>query len=74
VVWSAQPEAGKGEYVALFNVGEAAHDVHVDWKELGMAGTKYKMRDLWLHKDLGAANAIAATIPAHGCVLYKVSD
>jgi hypothetical protein len=74
VVWAAQPEAGKGEYVALFNVGEAAHDVHVDWKELGMAGTKYKMRDLWLHKDLGAANAIAATIPAHGCVLYKVSD
>jgi alpha-galactosidase len=72
VVWSAQPEQGNGEYVALFNIGESALNAHIEWKDLDLKGTKYKIRDLWLHKDLGSA--IAATIPAHGCVLYKVSD
>lgn len=74
VVWSARPESGSDQYVALLNIGESAQTARLHWKELGLTGKKYKVRDLWLHKNLGAAGAIAVAIPAHGCVLYRISD
>ena len=74
VVWSARPESGPGQYVALFNTGVSAQTAHLSWKELGLTGKKYEMRDLWSHKNLGAAGEIAVTIPVHGCVLYRISD
>lgn len=74
VIWSAQPETGTGEYIALFNVGESSQTAHVSWKDLGIQGAKHKLRDLWLHQDLGSADAIATSIPVHGCVLYKISN
>ncbi|HEY1801950.1 MAG TPA: glycoside hydrolase family 27 protein [Terriglobales bacterium] len=73
VVWSARPESGSDQYVALFNIGESAQTARLSWKELGLAEKKYKLRDLWSHKNLGAAGEIAVAIPAHGCVLYRIS-
>jgi len=74
VVWSSQPEQGTDEYVAVFNTGESTLNAQVNWKDLGLSAGKHRLRDLWERKDLGTADAIAATISAHGCVLYEVSN
>ncbi|HWF92549.1 MAG TPA: glycoside hydrolase family 27 protein [Terriglobales bacterium] len=74
VVWSARPASGTDQYVALFNTAESAQTAHLSWEELGLTGKKYKMRDLWSHKNLGAAGEIAVTIPVHGCVLYRITE
>ena len=72
-VWTARAEAGEASYyVAVFNRTAAAQDARYAWKELGLAEGKYAVRDLWEHQDLGAAESLAARVPAHGCVLYRL--
>jgi alpha-galactosidase len=72
-VWLAQAGSGDGQYLAVFNLTESKTVAQYDWKDLGLAGTAYKLRDLWEHKDLGSMNALTATLPAHGCMLYRLS-
>jgi alpha-galactosidase len=38
-----------------------------------LSGTAYTLRDLWEHKDLGAAGALTVTLPPHGSILYRLS-
>ena len=73
VVWSAREGSGNGQYLAVFNLTESKADVKYEWKDLGLGGKVYKLRDLWEHKDLGSADALAATLPPHGSLLYRVS-
>jgi alpha-galactosidase len=70
-VWTSQG-SGNLRYVAIFNVSEAPESLSYSWKDLGFVAPKYKVRDLWEHKDLGAAAAITATVPSHGVVLYGI--
>jgi alpha-galactosidase len=72
-VWLAEPVSGKGYYVAVFNLEEAAATVQYAWNDLGLSEKEYRLRDLWEHKDLGSANAIRIRVPPHGAVLYSVS-
>jgi alpha-galactosidase len=73
VVWLAQSTSENAQYVAVFNRSESSAMVHYEWKDLGLAGKIYKLRDLWEHKDLGAAGALTAKLPAHGSLLYGLS-
>jgi hypothetical protein len=73
IVWTAKPDSGGGNYVAVFNISDAAQNVHYKWKELGLAGRRYKLRDLWEHKDLAAADSISPSVPSHGTVLYRLA-
>jgi alpha-galactosidase len=73
IIWKADTMNARGEYVALFNLGEEAQTVVVSWKELGVRG-KEAVRDLWQKKDLGAFEGqFAARINPHGAGLYKVT-
>ena len=73
-VWLAQVGSGDGQYLAVFNLTEARADVKYEWKELGFTGEKYKLRDLWEHKDLGPASALTVQLPPHASVLYRVTS
>jgi alpha-galactosidase len=73
VVWLAQSESEDGHYLAIFNVRESNAILTYQWKELGLPGGIYKLRDLWDHKDLDPAGSITATLPPHGSALYRVS-
>jgi alpha-galactosidase len=73
VVWTAQPETGDDRYVAVFNLDQQEQKVHYAWKDLGLPDAKYKSRDLWDHRNMGAADALSTTVGPHGCVLYRVS-
>ena len=73
VVWVAQAAAADGHYLALFNLTESSQKLQYAWKDLGLASSKYKVRDLWERKDLGVEDAIIVTLPPHGSVLYEAS-
>jgi alpha-galactosidase len=72
VVWVADAGSKGKSYVAAFNRSESELPVAYTWKELGLSGSEYLVRDLWERKDLRVAKQLAAHIPAHGCVLYGV--
>lgn len=74
VVWTARPETGRDYYVAIFNLSDSAQPVRLVLSELGLTAGVYQLRDLWEHRKLGSAKAIElASLPAHACVLYRVS-
>ena len=72
VAWTASADEGGGQYVAVFNLGDAATEIHLNWKQLGLPEGKHAVRDLWAKKDLGAADALATRLPAHAPMLYRV--
>ena len=73
VIWLAQSASENAQYLAVFNRSESSSVVHYQWKDLGLDGKTYKLRDLWEHKDLGPASALTATLPTHGSLLYRLS-
>jgi hypothetical protein len=73
VVWLAQGGSGQAQYLAVFNLTKSKAVLRYGWKELDLAGPAYELRDLWEHKDLGSTEALRATLPPHGCVLYRLT-
>jgi hypothetical protein len=73
VVWLARAAVENTYYIAVFNLENASETVRYQWKDLGLDGATYQLRDLWEQKDLGPANAVTATLPAHGTALYRIS-
>jgi hypothetical protein len=73
VAWTSVSENRDKSYLALFNVGDAA--VHVD-ETLAKYGfvdrAEYKVRDVWMRKEMGAQNALVVDLPAHGVMLFSV--
>jgi alpha-galactosidase len=60
--------------IALFNESDSAQRIATTAQEAGLpAADAYNVRDLWQHKDYNTAGTIAATVPAHGTVLVRVS-
>ncbi|MEV7194184.1 NPCBM/NEW2 domain-containing protein [Streptomyces sp. NPDC093510] len=60
--------------VALFNETGTAQSVSTTAKAVGLPeADAYTLRDLWEHKSYNTAGRIAATVPAHGTVLLRVS-
>lgn len=59
-------------YIAVFNTGNAQQSIQYKWKELGLEGSEYKVRDLWQRKDLGRARSLRVNVPPHASVLFQV--
>ncbi|MEW2155697.1 NPCBM/NEW2 domain-containing protein [Streptomyces sp. NPDC007189] len=60
--------------VALFNESGTAQRIATTASAVGLPGASaYTLRDLWQHKTYNTAGTIAATVPAHGTVLLRVS-
>jgi alpha-galactosidase len=72
-IWT-KPLADGSQAVGLFNRGESATTITLDFKSIG-APASAKLRDLLDHKDLGTIqNSFSANVPTHGVVLVKVSN
>jgi alpha-galactosidase len=70
-VW-AKDLADGSKAVGLFNRGEAAASVTVNWADLGLSG-KCHVRDLWRQKDAGKfAGSFTADVPRHGVCLVRI--
>ncbi|HKF21091.1 MAG TPA: glycoside hydrolase family 27 protein [Candidatus Angelobacter sp.] len=72
MVWRAQASDGDGEYLAVFNRTETSQAIEYRWKDLGLEGDSYSLRDLWEHKNLGRTPTLKVQLPGHGAVLYRV--
>jgi len=72
-VWAKPLEDGSLA-VGLFNLAEAEGPVLLQREALGLKG-RYRVRDLWRQKDLGAFNGtyLEAKVGRHGVVLLKLT-
>ena len=73
VAWTSVSENRDKSYLALFNVGDSP--VHIDktFAQYGFVDhAEYKVRDVWMRKEMGALNALTVDLPAHGTVLYSL--
>ncbi|MET8560245.1 NPCBM/NEW2 domain-containing protein [Streptomyces flaveolus] len=60
--------------VALFNESGTAQRIATSAGAVGLPDADaYAQRDLWQHRTYNTAGTIAATVPAHGTVLLRVS-
>ncbi|MGW0767702.1 NPCBM/NEW2 domain-containing protein [Streptomyces sp. NPDC002676] len=60
--------------VALFNESGTAQRIATTAGAVGLPDAAgYTLRDLWQHRTYNTAGTIAATVPAHGTVLLRVS-
>lgn len=71
IIWRAK--SANGFYLAGFNVGDSSQTLHYDWKDLGLKPGKYKIRDLWMHKNLGMAESLTVELRPHASMLYSAS-
>jgi hypothetical protein len=72
-VWLAQPESGRDHYLAVFNIGDSEQTVHYEWKDVGLSGTSYKMRDLWERRNAGSAASLTVKLAPHASMLYRLT-
>ncbi len=71
VVWTSE-DGKKAHYVAVFNLGEEKRQLEWSWKDTGLPEGTYKIRDLWLRKNLGSAAKLSAEVPPHGAAMLRV--
>jgi hypothetical protein len=73
MIWVSQAANSKDLYVAMFNIGNNAADIALNFASLGLKG-KPMVRDLWKKTDLGVfKNQFSKKINAHGALLLKIS-
>jgi hypothetical protein len=60
--------------VGLFNTSDTAQVVSVAARKAGLPpASQYQLDDLWTHQVTRSGATIAATVPAHGVALYRIS-
>jgi hypothetical protein len=71
----AKTEPDGDAVVGLFNTSSQQRSISTTTADLGLpAGTTgYRLDDLWLHESTETAGTVAATVPAHGVALYRVT-
>jgi alpha-galactosidase len=74
VVWLADSSTTDSHYVAVFNLTESQQNIHYAWKDLGLTNKRFAQRDLWNHTAAGDADSLNVTVPAHGTVLYRLTN
>ncbi len=73
-VWTAR--GAKNEtYVAIFNLGDAAHPLAMSWSGLGAPKRPASRKNLWTGEETtSAGSALKVVVPAHGSMLFAVTE
>jgi alpha-galactosidase len=73
-VWAGPLAKGK-HAVILFNRSGSSAVITANWTDLGLAaGTKYQVRDLWAHADMGVmTESFSANVTSHGVFMVKLT-
>lgn len=74
--WLAlQPGRGNvPQYLAVFNISDSEQTIHYEWTELDLNPGEYKVRDLWVHSDLGGMKSLAVKLAPHAAALYSLQQ
>jgi alpha-galactosidase len=74
MVWFSHVQGSKAIYLAMFNLGEEASDIPVDFADVGLKGN-VMVRDLWKKQNLGIFNKnYHQEINKHGSALFILSE
>ncbi len=72
-IWVKELKDGS-KAIGLFNRSGENQQIVMDWSDVGLIA-KQTLRDLWLHKNLGAFDAnYSAEVLAHGVLLLRASS
>jgi len=71
--WTAMAQHG-GEYVAVFNLSDAASRVHLTWSQLGVTAAPAHSRELWTHHVESTPAALDVTLAPHASALYELGS
>ena len=71
-IWVAKSDNGGATYLALFNLADGAQTLEYPLQALGLSGTAFTVRDVWLKKDLGSSDRIKVTLASHASALYRL--
>eukprot|EP01045_Picozoa_sp_COSAG04_P008591 COSAG04_NODE_479_length_13687_cov_2.863262_3_plen_536_part_00 len=76
-VFSRELEGG-AMAVALFNRAEMPLNISVTWKELGLSGDTYSVRDIWRRNEVGEdvgeyRGGYSAVVPPHAALTLRLS-
>ena len=72
-VWTAQSTRGSKKYVAVFNLGDSAARVHLDWKQVEINSTPAAVHDIWSGKSVPSPAAIDVQLAPHASALYSLT-
>jgi len=73
MVWVSHVSGSMDLYVALFNIGDSAHAVSIEFAQLGIK-RNMEVRDLWTNKEVGLFKKnYSVQINAHGAALIRLS-
>jgi hypothetical protein len=68
-IWVRELANRRSRAVVLFNTNDQPTLITVNWTQVGLSG-RVKVRDLWLHKDLGTFQfSFSSTVPPHGVTM-----
>jgi hypothetical protein len=73
IAWTADIAGSASKYLTISNLGDTEKAIHLPWKSVGIVASKVRVRDLWIHKDLGSSDAITLSLRPHASVLLKVT-
>ena len=69
----SKPLTNGDRAIALYNSGDTPARVSTTAAQAGLArSSEYRLKDLWTKAQTETAGTIAATVPAHGTVMYRV--
>ena len=75
VAWVSVSVNRDKSYLAVFNLGDSPVPVDRTFAEYGFVDrAQYKVRDLWMRKELGPLNALKVELPPHGSVMYSLHE
>jgi hypothetical protein len=60
------------QYVAFFNLDDKPATLKATWKELGLAGGKYRATNVWTDEAGKESKEINVVLPAHGSAVYEL--
>ncbi|MBC7904858.1 MAG: glycoside hydrolase family 27 protein [Gemmatimonadaceae bacterium] len=74
MIWMSDAGKEKDFYVSVFNIGNTAEIISLEFRSLGING-KVTVRDLWQKKDIGSFSKKYSTrLNAHGSVMLRVTQ
>jgi len=71
IVWRAKSD--RGYYIAAFNVSPELQKFDYKLSKLGLSPDRFRLRDLWEHKDLGRTDSLSVELPSHASILYSAT-
>jgi hypothetical protein len=73
IAWRSDIPGTNDVYIALFNLSDKEELLSVTFEQMGLV-SECKIRDLWLHKDLGISiKEFSASLNPHAAKIYRIS-